>query len=277
MLSRSQLLVGGLLVLLGVSGCPVTDDFYIASGHAVGGSAGDQNTGATGSGAAPSSAGAKDQGGTSQAGSVSQGGTGTAGDVAVGGVTDVPAAGQTGGTPPTTCVPTTERCNGHDDNCNDVVDELACNSSTNGTTGCSGFVLSTSPNHGYMLCTTNRKDWSHARDACQAQDMRLAWLETTGENKEVSKKITALSTDADVLFGATDAANEGYWFWYGGTQFWQGNEYGKPTNGAFDAWGVGTPNDANGGEDCAVLHPMTATWGDRICSATYAYLCEEPN
>ncbi len=274
MRSRAQLLGGGVLVLLGVSGCPVTDDYFIDPGHAVGGGAGG---GETGGGAQTSNT----------AGTAAVQG-GTAGDVAVttGGVTEMPTAGApaagqpadagAGGMPTVPCMPTTERCNGHDDNCNDVVDELACNSAMNGTTGCSGFVLPSSPNHGYMLCTTGRKDWSHARDACEAQGMRLAWLETSDENTEVSKKIAALSTDADVLFGATDAANESYWFWYRGAQFWQGGGNGKPSNGAFSAWGSDNPNGSDG-EDCGVLHPMAANWSDRPCSVTYAYLCEEPN
>jgi hypothetical protein len=174
-------------------------------------------------------------------------------------------------------MPTTERCNGHDDNCDEVIDELACNSTINGTTGCSGFVVASLPDHGYMLCTSGRKDWSHARDACVAQGMRLAWLDSADENTEVSKKVDALSGEAEVLFGATDAADEGEWLWFGGDQFWQGNQYGESVDGLFNNWAEGTPNNDNGGEDCVVLNPMTTFWGDRICSATYAYLCEEPD
>jgi hypothetical protein len=43
----------------------------------------------------------------------------------------------------------------------------------------------------------------------------------------------------------------------------------------FNAWASGTPNDENNDEDCAVLTSATSTWGDRSCSAKYAYLCEE--
>jgi hypothetical protein len=175
------------------------------------------------------------------------------------------------------CVPATERCNGHDDNCNEVVDEQACNSGDNGTTGCAGFVVAERPDHGYMLCTDGPKDYTEAQLACQQQSMRLAWLETDSENRRVSAKVKALTSD-EVWLGASDAAVEGEWFWDGadGRQFWNGNEDGAAVEGAFAAWMAGTPNDDNGGEDCAVLNPMTAVWGDRQCSTRYAYLCEEP-
>ncbi|HYQ17573.1 MAG TPA: C-type lectin domain-containing protein, partial [Polyangiaceae bacterium] len=177
----------------------------------------------------------------------------------------------------TVCMPATERCNGHDDNCNDVVDEQACNSRANNTTGCAGFVTPSRPDHGYMLCTTTPKDYVEAQAACEQQSMRLAWLESEAENTEVSTKVHAL-TDDEVSFGATDAAVEGDWLWdgAGGFQFWKGDENGEPVGGAFNKWAPGTPNDDNGGEDCAVLNAANGFWGDRACSIQYAYLCEEP-
>lgn len=260
MVSRGWLLVLGVASLLGVSGCPVTDDYYIEASRV-------------------SAGGALPDGGTTpaMAGSPSAEG-GTAGNVEVPGIAgEQPAAGapallSAGGA--AGCTVATERCNGHDDDCDDLIDELVCNSSANGTASCSGFVLPSAPTHGYMLCTA-AKTYAQAQVACAAQNMRLAWLESAAENSAVSKKVAALSNDVEALIGANDIANEGEWFWDRGAQFWQGNENGAPVDGLFNAWASGTPNNENNDEDCAVLMSATSTWGDRSCAAKYAYLCEE--
>ena len=260
----------GLLLVTGVSGCPVTDDYYLESSQ-VDGASGETGTGQT----TLASGGSAAAGGKASAGGTSAGGFGAAnagtGNAPEGGAPDE----STGGANATgTCMAATERCNGHDDDCDDVIDELACNSMSAGTIGCSGFVLPDDPSHGYMLCN-GIKDYEHAGAACAAQNMRLAWLETAAENTAVSKKVAALSNDAEVTFGATDAAKEDEWFWDGGVQFWKGNENGQPVGNLFNAWADGTPNDENQNEDCAVLMSATAVWGDRSCSVKYAYLCEE--
>lgn len=271
MSSRAWLFGASLTLLVGLSGCPVTDDYFIEASQVVG-AAGDALTGETTLAAGGSQAG---RGGTGNAGTgggaVTTAGNGAAGtaDLPQGGAADVDGAGGAAA-----CVLSTERCNGHDDDCDDLVDELSCNSMVNGTVGCYGFVIAGAPTHGYMLCT-GTKAYANAQDACAAQNMRLAWLETAAENSEVSKTVAALSKDAEVSFGATDLAKEGEWFWDGGAQFWDGDENGEPVAGLYNAWTSGTPNDENTGEDCAVMLSASATWGDRSCSAKYAYLCEE--
>jgi len=268
MTKRVWLPAVGLLQLAGLSGCPVTDDYYLETSQ-VNGNGGDPGTGQT------TLASGGSGGSTAGKGGAAVGGSGTAtagtGEPPAGGAPDVSMAGS-GSTG--TCTPATERCNGHDDDCDDVIDELACNSMTSGTSGCSGFVLPGEPNHGYMLCNGTR-DYGKAGEACAAQNMRLAWLETAVENSAVSKKVAALSNDAEVIIGATDGADEGEWFWDGGAQFFRGQEDGVPVDDAYNAWTDGTPNDENQNEDCAVLMSAPATWGDRGCSVKYAYLCEE--
>jgi hypothetical protein len=267
--SRAWLFGASTGMLLGLSACPVTDDYYIEASHVLG-AAGETLTSETtlatgGAGAGRSGAGS---GGVDLV---------TAGAGATGG-TDVPQGGApdatTGAGGASACVLSTERCNGHDDDCDELIDELSCNSTVNGTFGCYGFVIAGALDHGYMLCTGTRT-YADAQEACAAQNMRLAWLETAAENTEVSKKVAALSMDAEVGIGATDAAKEDEWFWDGGRQFWHGNENGQPVSGLYNAWTEGTPNDENTGEDCAVLLSASATWGDRSCTAKYAYLCEE--
>lgn len=279
---------------LALSGCPVTDDYFIDTNAALGGSG--QQGGSGGDGAQggsdvmPQAGSSAQAGGGSGAvagsdpgGATSSGGTEAAqaggGGAPEGGAPDVGAAGDAGAAgSPSPCVPTTERCNGHDDNCNDVIDEQACNSQVNGTTGCAGFVLPSQPEHGYMLCTGVQRDYSHAQEACAAQDMRLAWIESSVENQDLATKVDALANSAEVLIGATDSADEGAWFWDEGSQFWNGNQNGKPVNGAFTAWASQTPNNGGGfntNEDCGVLISESASWADRACSGKYAYVCEE--
>jgi hypothetical protein len=274
MLNREALLGVAGLLLLGLSGCPMTDDYYIDA-RLPGASAGDTLAGGAGWGGSGNGGGGKL--GPPMAGMVGMAGSmprPMPGGSGVGGAS-MDAGGMDGSSG--TCSPSTERCNGHDDNCNDVVDERACNDPANGTTGCAGFVIASRPDHGYMLCPTTPKTYEEAQQACQEQSMRLAWLETESENEEVSAKVHALTND-EVAFGATDIEHEGDWVWdgVGSFQFWRGDENGAAVDDQFAAWAQGTPNDDNGGEDCAVLNPATKYWGDRDCGAQYAYLCEEP-
>jgi hypothetical protein len=295
---RAGLLGASALLLIGLSGCPVTDDYYIQSAHPslTGGAdtSGAGTTGAVSNGgsAALGQAGKAQAGATGAQGGSAQAGSGgasaaTAGDssmvaagspdlggTAAGGAPD--AAGGAGGMAP--CVPSSERCNGHDDNCNGSVDELVCNSSQNGTSSCFGFVLSEDSQHGYMLCTSKTRNYSQAKQACAGQDMRLVWLETADENNAVALKVEGLTNETDVLIGATDQVTEGYWFWDGGFQFWKGNQFGAPVNGSFTAWAQGNAPDTNNqGEDCGVIAPKTGIWNDRSCFADYPFLCEEKN
>jgi hypothetical protein len=270
---------------LALSGCPVTDDYFIDANAGLGGSGGEAGTdlASIGGKEAPAQGGSATAGSSNTAGTGAAAGANNAGGEApgMGGAPDAPVGGAapcgfgTAMPCPLACVPKTERCNGHDDNCNDVIDEQACNSFQNGTTGCSGFVLSNRPTHGYMLCSGAMRDYGQAQQACAAQGMRLAWLESADENSQVSTKVNAIAKDAEVYIGANDIANEGKWFWDGGAQFWDGNQNGKAVNGGYNAWTDGTPNNDNNNEDCAVLISGSAEWGDRGCSIKFAYLCEE--
>jgi hypothetical protein len=267
-----------MLFGLAVSGCPVTDDYFIEPAAVMAGTAGASSSSGAQGGADAQMAGASSAGSSlTSAGSGGNAGTasgsGGAADAPIGGALETGPGGESS----MPCVPSTERCNGHDDNCNELIDELACNSMSSGTVGCSGFVLADRPAHGYMLCTGITRDYAHAQDACQAQSMRLAWLETDSENQEVSAKVNAASPNLETWFGANDIANEGKWFWdgNGGTQFWNGDQNGQPVKSAFSAWAPWSPNNTNNSEDCAVLNAGTASWSDRSCTIKFAYLCEE--
>jgi hypothetical protein len=280
---RARYFALGVLLMIGVSGCPVTDDYYLLSAdepNAKGGNgeeAGSSDAGSSssaGNGGLPSQGGRPADAGSSSGGgvtagaaaggdaTVSEGGTGNGGEPAM---SDAGA----GGAQP--CVESTERCNGHDDDCDDVLDEFVCKPD------CSGFVLPGDLDHGYMYCTGSRKaNWTDAKKACEDQDMRLAWLDSASENQAIALKLGDLGSDAEVLFGATDQGNEGDWLWVGGEQFWKGDFKGQAVFGRYSNWTVGTPNN-NNNEDCALLITNNGMWGDRTCNAIYPYLCEQPD
>jgi hypothetical protein len=270
-MTRALLLGAGLVMLFGLGGCPFKDDYYIdtnvpLSGSSAGASGHPPSTGGTDA----SLQGGKNQTGVGAGGSTSAGTAGFSG-VAGGSPGGAPETGQAGelGATVAPCVPSAERCNGHDDNCNDLVDELACSSDL----GCTGFTLSIDPSHGYMFCSS-RKDWAHAKEACAAQDMRLVALGSAAENSGIAKKLDALTTDTEVLIGANDQNTEGTWVWDGGGSFWKGTQSGNPQNGAFEAWASASPDNYNN-EDCGVISPSAATWADRSCAGTYGYVCED--
>src|SRR6186713_283561 len=224
---RIGLFGAGGIALLGLPGCPLTDNYFIEVDQAQAGGTGGVSSGGVSSG------------GARAGGAFSAGGADAA------------------------CVPRAERCNGHDDDCNGSVDELACNSAA----GCTGFVLSLDSTHGYMFCT-GRRTWVQARDACAEQDMLLARVESSAENSELARALAALSTDNEVTFGANDQAVEGDWVWDGGTQFWEGGQTGTATGGAFVTWASGSPDNSNN-EDCGIINPSAATWADRSCAGTH--------
>ena len=105
--------------------------------------------------------------------------------------------------------------------------------------------------------------------------MRLALLNSAEENAAVVQRLESLGSDAEVLFGATDQGNEGDWIWAGGSQqFWEGDDNGQPVGGLYNNWTDGTPNNSNN-EDCVLVMTASGKWGDRSCTATYPYLCEQ--
>jgi hypothetical protein len=149
------------------------------------------------------------------------------------------------------------------------VDELAC-----ATANCTGFVLSLDSTHGYMFCS-EPKTWAQARDACAAQDMLPAAVESAAENSALGKKLAALTDDTEVTFGANDQAVEGDWVWEGGgIQFWKGSQTGVAT-GRFVAWANASPDNSGGNEDCGIMNPSAATWADRSCAGNHVYVCED--
>jgi hypothetical protein len=136
-----------------------------------------------------------------------------------------------------------------------------------------------------------------AQARCQAEEMRLVWLETPEESEAVLARIGAADVpappgNAELLthIGGSDADDEGEWFWVGngvaagGPQFWEGESAsfgGEVVGDAYVAWANLEPNDENG-EDCAVVSVFGSAirepgeWDDRSCALQLPFVCETP-
>jgi hypothetical protein len=120
--------------------------------------------------------------------------------------------------------------------------------------------------------------------------MRLAWIETAEENAALLEALGPLTMSGiltrgavDARIGATDAEEEGEWYWIEGSHFWSGDADGEAVSGAWANWSRLRPND-NGsiGEDCAAFlidkpdDGLPGEWNDVPCSEDHPFVCELP-
>ena len=251
---------------------PATSD----TGSPVGGGGG--GGGMHGSGGTGGSTGGTTGSAGASGGSGTTGGAGGAQSGGAAGGAGRPGSGGVGGG--VGCIPSTEVCDGLDNNCNGSKDESpAC------PKGCTGFALA---GHGYMYCST-LGDVTSAKLRCDQQGMHLAWIESAVENAALSSAVVTVANrpytgvnQAGPFIGGTDAATEGTWLWGNGTSFWVGGLKGGPVGSAFSNWAHDEPNDnSTGGEDCIELLledgviGSRGQWNDVSCNWTiYETLCE---
>jgi hypothetical protein len=190
-------------------------------------------------------------------------------------------SGGDGGSGGTGCLPSTERCDGLDNDCDGVVDEGAtC------PAACEGRVLG---GRGYMFCLAAANTFSGAITRCAAQGMHLVWIESAAENAAIVSAIEASGESVDLAWiGAADRVEEGEWTWVSsltiaGTPFWSGlsaEDGGASVLGGYANWGVLRPNAGMGSaEDCATINLgrtglESGTWNDDLCSDTSPFICE---
>jgi hypothetical protein len=150
-----------------------------------------------------------------------------------------------------------ELCDGIDNDCDTLVDELSAMNAT-----CNGCTLAESDQHAYALCPVVLS-WDAARTSCAAFGGDLLALEDDAEQAVVIAFAEPMPTGpGGWFFGLNDRTTEGVFLWPDGR---------APS---FTSWGVGEPNDASANEDCGEMSLGVATWNDVPCADARAYVCE---
>jgi hypothetical protein len=168
-------------------------------------------------------------------------------------------------------VPEAELCNARDDDCNELVDEQgACPS------GCTAFSYD---GRGYMLCDgAAKRSWLAARTLCEAEAMRIVWIQSASENAAIRSRAQALPVSTSIYLGGYYSAADEAWMWDtpdAGIAFWSGDEGGDPVDGAYENWDFNRPSNS-GANYCFVMQQSSAAWRDTDCTSTRAFVCEEP-
>lgn len=103
----------------------------------------------------------------------------------------------------------------------------------------------------------NRKTRAAAALACEAMQATLAKVDSADSNATVLSLITGL----EAWLGATDAVTENTFLWTDNTPL------------DFENFCTGEPNNGLGQVEEACLLIEGATWDDRGCGFTLAYVC----
>ncbi|MDQ3031632.1 MAG: C-type lectin domain-containing protein [Myxococcota bacterium] len=173
--------------------------------------------------------------------------------VADGGPGDSGACGATG----------VERCNGLDDDCDEVVDPPGTCAPS-----CVGVTLRGTD---YAVCSTV-ETWSEARARCTTMGMDLVRIDDAEEHAFV----ILVRASSSCWIGATDAALQDDWRWtIGDTLFYRDAPGGgAAVGGMFERFGSAEPNGGKR-EDCGMVE-MSEFWIDAPCTRTVTSVCEGP-
>ncbi|HEX5100368.1 MAG TPA: C-type lectin domain-containing protein [Polyangiaceae bacterium] len=287
-----------LLVPWALTGCPLSDNYFVDPNYNVagglsqgGGRAGLGGNAGTGGGAAAAGmsaggavAGGSGGSGAAVAGTGGTGGAGTGGDTTLGGTGGTGAfgggsgggdAGQAGGGPEGgaagegSCVPEPELCDGKSNGCDGAVDEGVC------PEHCSA---QQHDGRVYVLCVwglaANGADYETAEARCAGMgkelgldgDFTLAFVESADENDFLKEWIRTKTSvgDGAIWIGANDIGMENTWVWGQGpdaVQFFRGliPAGGVAVMGRFNDFGPGRPNGSNlNQEDCGAFDAEAA-------------------
>lgn len=150
-----------------------------------------------------------------------------------------------------------EICDGIDNDCNGDIDSNSiCYSLTGGNCD-----LQRRQGSAYLFCQIN-KTWSVAKGECSQWGYHLVTIDDSAEDGWLDAQIDGYNANKQWWIGYNDVTVEGYWDWDG--------PYSTYTN-----WGSNEPNDANSGEDCAILNSWSGgSWNDASCSTSTYYICE---
>ncbi len=105
----------------------------------------------------------------------------------------------------------------------------------------------------YLICGNAGVTWTVAQAYCVSKGGALVEIDDGNENDALTELVTE---DGSVWIGANDRDSEGDFRWTDGSQ-------------VVDAhWADGQPNNADEGENCAVLHASGGDWNDVSCDET---------
>lgn len=147
-----------------------------------------------------------------------------------------------------------EVCDAFDNDCNGLIDEASPLNAS-----CQGCTLGVQGDHAYYYCP-GPATWADARTFCMQFAADLVVLDDQAEQDFLLGQ--PLPAAPVVYIGLSDEAVEGTFEWVDGTPL------------GFMAWGMGEPNDALDGEDCAQLGVPTGVWNDIACATAGAFVCE---
>lgn len=231
-------------VLVGVGCTALLDTASLSEGSGGGNSSGWAG-GGTG-GTAGSAATAGTGGGAGRAGSSGNGGNG--GSVAAGAA----------GTPD--CVPSTELCDGVDNDCDPATPDVC-------PAHCTAHLLD---GRSYMSCAESRT-FNSAEMFCQVQDMHLVKINDVKENAAMLDLTQGLSQRAWI--GASETA-PGVFTWLDGQVILSN---GTPDGTVYQNFGNGQPATLSG-PACLEFYSSSGTqqgqWVDALCTTTANFVCE---
>ncbi|MBN2493611.1 MAG: hypothetical protein JXR96_03380 [Deltaproteobacteria bacterium] len=143
----------------------------------------------------------------------------------------------------------TEICNGKDDDCDGVVDQIeGCPCLTQAIGG-----------HVYSFCDDG-VSWDEAEQLCQSYGAHLVTIDGEAENGQIRDVMIDVLHTGDFWIGYSDKDLEGSWGWADGS---------APS---YVNWGGGEPNGGTG-ENCAEVF-SNGRWNDTNCSDRKEFVCE---
>lgn len=160
-----------------------------------------------------------------------------------------------------TCVPnknaaSQEKCDGIDNDCDGLTDEV----------GCPCYVAQYK-GHSYLFCTTE-KSWDTAKNGCtnHGEGYHLVIINDAEENKWLKDQAQAVNKNKSWWIGLSEPNNDGKWFWVDGTPL--------STSGIYANWAEGEPNNYLGAENCGMMYGNSGKWNDSTCWYGLRYICE---
>ncbi|UJR83821.1 C-type lectin domain-containing protein [Sandaracinus amylolyticus] len=149
-----------------------------------------------------------------------------------------------------------ERCDGRDQDCDDLVDEGA------GDCGCDRVLGARG--RSYLFCTTHR-NYVDARAFCAARGYDLVVIDDADENAFV--RTEQRTRGNDFLIGLDDRDTERTFVWVDRRTAWRNG-----TSELFATWASGQPDDFLG-EDCVQMRD-NGRWNDVDCGDAFRHVCE---